>query len=115
MNTFKYKCIEEFIKKVHFNDKHPEYGNIFITNLRDNIAYIFDGKEFIASDKTDTIYDLIDDHTNEINLSLDNHRAKLDAYTISKIEEMLNKLESEDKFIDENNIKIVGFLPAFHI
>ncbi len=103
MNTFKYKCIEEFIKKVHFNDKHPEYGNIFITNLRDNIAYIFDGNEFIASDKTDTIIDLIDDHANEINLTLDTHRAKLNDYTITKIEDMLQKLEREDKFIDENN------------
>ncbi len=103
MNTYKYKCIEELIKKVHFNDKHPEYGNIFITNLRDNVAYIFDGNEFIASDKTDTIIDLIDNHANEINLTLDNHRAKLNEYTITKIEDLLHKLESEDKFIDENN------------
>ncbi len=105
MTNFKYKCIEEFIKKVHFNDKHPEYGNIFITNLRDNIAYIFDGNEFIASDKTDTIIDLIDNHANEINLTLDNHRANLNEYTITKIEDMLQKLESEDKFVDENNNK----------
>ena len=103
MNTFKYKCIEEFIKKVHFNDKHPEYGNIFITNLRDNTAYIFDCKEFVASDKTDTMYDLVEDHANEINLSLDTHRAKLNEYTISKIEDMLEKLESEQKYTDENN------------
>jgi len=82
MTNYKYKCLEEFIKKVHFNDKYPEYGNIFITNLRDNIAYIFDGKEFIASDKTDTIIELIDDHANEINLSLDNHKENLNDYTI---------------------------------
>ncbi len=108
MTTHKMKCLEELIKKTHFNDKYPEYGNIFITNLRDNIAYIFDGKEFIATNRTATLVDLVDNHTNEINLSLDNHRAKLDEYTITKIEEMLNKLESNDKFIDVNNNKTYG-------
>ncbi len=106
MTTHKMMCLDELIKKIHFNDKYPEYGNIFITNLRDNLAYIFDGKEFIATNRTATLVDLVDNHTNEINLSLDNHRAKLDEYTINKIEEMLNKLESEDKFYDENNNKI---------
>ena len=105
MTNFKYKCIEEFIKQVHFNDKHPEYGNIFITNLRDNIAYVFDGNEFMAHDKTDTMIELIDDHANEINLSLDNHRKNLNPYTITKIEDMLKKLESEEKYTDENNGK----------
>ena len=43
------KCrysVEESIKLVHFNDNRPEYKNILITNLRDNIAYIFDGNKF---------------------------------------------------------------------
>jgi len=110
-----YKCIEEFIKKTHFNDAHPEYNNIFITNLRDNIAYIFDGKEFIASDKNDTLNDLIIDHANEINLTLDVHRKKLNDYTIKKIEDMLFKLESEDKFVDENNNKIYNNYKVYKI
>jgi hypothetical protein len=105
MTTFQYKVLEEFIKKTHFNDNHPEYNNIFITNLRSNIAFIFDGKEFIATDKNDVLNELISDHTNEINLSLDIHRKKLNNYTIKKIEGMLKKLESEDKFVDENNNK----------
>jgi len=115
MTNYKYKCLEEFIKKVHFNDKYPEYGNIFITNLRDNIAYIFDGKEFIACDKTDTIIELIDDHANEINLSLDNHKENLNDYTIKKIEDMLQKLESEDKFLDENNSKTYNNYKVYKI
>ena len=40
-----------FKKVVHFNDNRPEYKNIMITNLRDNIAYIFDGNKFIAQNK----------------------------------------------------------------
>jgi len=106
MNTYKLRCLEEFIKITHFDNKYPEHHNIFITNLRDNIAYIFNGDKFVASDKNDTLNELINDHTNEINLSLDNHRKKLNEYTILKIEEMINKLESENKFYDDNNNKV---------
>ena len=41
--------IEESIKTVHFNPNMPEYNNIFITNMRDSTAYIFDGNKFILT------------------------------------------------------------------
>ena len=31
----KYGCLEESIKKIHFNEEFPEYNNVFITNMRD--------------------------------------------------------------------------------
>jgi hypothetical protein len=34
---------EECVKLIHFNDKRPEYNNIFITNLKDDLAYVYDG------------------------------------------------------------------------
>jgi hypothetical protein len=43
-----YMALEEGINQVHFSDKLPEYNNIFITNLRDTVAYVFNGKEFIT-------------------------------------------------------------------
>ena len=39
-------CIEKSIKYIHFNDKKPQYKNIFITNLKDKYAYVFDGDTF---------------------------------------------------------------------
>jgi hypothetical protein len=41
--------IEESIKIIHFNKNFPEYNNVFITNLKDNTAYIFDGEKFSAT------------------------------------------------------------------
>ncbi len=64
-----YKSLEESIKQTHFNKDHPEYNNIFITNMRDNLAYIFDGNKMIAITKTEVLTDLIDMHMIEINLS----------------------------------------------
>ena len=30
-----YKCLEESIKQIHFNEDIPEYNNVFITNMKD--------------------------------------------------------------------------------
>ena len=53
----RYKAIEESIKKVHFNDDRPEYRNIYITNLRDNIAYVYNGTARIEKGKAFSIRD----------------------------------------------------------
>ena len=39
-----YQSLEESIKQIHFNEELPEYSNIFITNMKDDLAYIFNGK-----------------------------------------------------------------------
>jgi len=33
--------VEESIKMVYFNNERPQYKNIFITNMQNNLAYIF--------------------------------------------------------------------------
>jgi len=40
--------LEESIKQIHFNEKLPEYNNFFITNMKDDLAYIFNGNQFIS-------------------------------------------------------------------
>jgi hypothetical protein len=73
-------CIEESIKTVqlavrvlefpkeivHFNKSFPEYNNIFITNMKDTIAYIFDGIKFIITSKDDVINNLYNSHLENI-------------------------------------------------
>ena len=59
------KCvlsIEEGIKTVHFNKNYPEYSNIYVTNIKDDNAYVFDGVKFSVISKNDAIYDLIVNH-----------------------------------------------------
>jgi uncharacterized protein with HEPN domain len=102
----RYGAIEESIKEVHFNENRPEYRNILITNLRDNIAYVYNGNKFEAVQKNSVISDLIEQHMNNIEVSLENYKHKLPEKTANIIDKLLQKLEDdESKITDENNNK----------
>jgi hypothetical protein len=94
--------IEEAIKTVHFNEKLPEYSNIYITNMRDNNAYVFDGTSFITVSKDEVINELINNYSEEIELSFDTYKNKLSEHTIKRLEVFLEQLNSDDKFVDAN-------------
>jgi hypothetical protein len=101
-----YGAIEESIKEVHFNESRPEYRNILITNLRDNIAYVYNGNKFEAVQKNSFISDLIDKHINNIEVSLENYKNKLPEKTVNIVDKLLQKLQDdESKITDENNNK----------
>ena len=92
--------IEESIKLVHFNDKRPQYKNVFITNMKDNLAYIFNGNKFQVESKDYVLYDL-----------LNNHLGNIDSYiNDNNIEETL-KNKNLFQFIKEVNDEaaIYGF------
>jgi hypothetical protein len=110
----KYKCLEESIKQVHFNEDFPEYNNVFITNMRDNLAYVFNGDKFISIHKNEMLNDLIDQHTNEINISLEKNKNKVAQQTIEIIENLIDKLNNnENKFTDNNNNKTFDTYKAY--
>ena len=88
--------------KVHFNKNLPEYSNIFITNMRDSTAYIFDGHKFIVTSKDEIINELFNNHKENIEDFME--EAKLDENKYTKIMKFLDTLNDEDQpFIDENN------------
>jgi len=58
--------VEESIKMVHFNDNRPQYKNIFITNMRDNVAHIFNGIKFEVKSKDYVVSDLLNNHLGNI-------------------------------------------------
>ena len=102
----KYKAIEESIKSIHFNDDRPEYRNIYITNLRDNIAYVYNGNKFEAVQKHSIINQLIDQHMNNIEVSLENYKDKLPERTIEILDKLIEKLQDDHTYmLDEENNK----------
>jgi hypothetical protein len=102
----KYQALEESIKQVHFNDDRPEYRNIYITNLRDDIAYVYNGNKFEAVQKHSVISELIDQHMNNIEVSLEDYKDKLPEKTAYILDKLLEKLQDEEtKTTDENNNK----------
>ncbi len=96
--------LEESIKQIHFNENLPEYSNFFITNMKDDLAYIFNGKQFISVKKNEMIHELIDIHTKEINLSLEKIKNKLNEKYVIRLEKFLDMLNDDDtQFTDNNN------------
>ena len=64
--SHQYKCLEAAIKQIHFNHNLPELGNLFITNFKDSLAYIFTGIKFMSVRKNEMLNDLIEIHMSEI-------------------------------------------------
>jgi len=107
----RYKSLEESIKAIHFNKDRPEYQNIVITNMRDNLVHIFDGNKFVSQAKHGTINQLIDNHMESIEESLDNSREKLNPKTVDIIEKLIEKIndESAELYDEENDKKYLNY------
>jgi hypothetical protein len=111
-----YMSLEESIKKIHFNDALPEYSNIFITNMKDDLAYVFDGKQFISVRKNEMLSELIETHIKEINLSLEKNKNKLNEKYVNRLEKFLDMLNDDDtKFTDQYNQRIYPSYKAYKL
>ncbi len=100
----RFLSLEESIKRIHFNDARPEYQNILITNLRDDLAYVFDGGKFVTTKKTKAITELIDNHIDSIEISLEEYKEKLNPRVVEKLEELIDKINDDyTQMVVENN------------
>lgn len=95
--------LEESIKMIHFNEDLPEYNNIYITNMRDNLAYIFDGSKFISVNKNEVISKLISTHSDELSVAYDDYKNKLNTKTARHVEGFLDLINDVDEYVDINN------------
>jgi hypothetical protein len=94
----RYLSLEESIKLTHFNEKHPELRNIYITNMRDDIAYVYNGgNKFEAISKLETINDLINTHVDNIELSLDTYREQLPEHVVITLEKFIKQIENDNE------------------
>jgi uncharacterized CHY-type Zn-finger protein len=111
-----YLSLEESIRQIHFNEELPEYSNIFITNMKDDLGYVFDGKQFISVRKNEMLNELIDTHVKEINLSLEKNKNKLNEKYVNRLEKFLDMLNDDDtKFTDQDNQRIYPSYKAYKI
>jgi hypothetical protein len=111
-----YQSLEESIKQIHFNKNLPEYSNIFITNMKDDLAYVFDGKQFISVRKNEILNELIDIHTKEINFSLDKNKCDMNQKYVGRLEKFLDMLNDDDtKFTDKETKRTYPSYKAYKI
>jgi len=109
-----YMSLEEGINKTHFNEKLSEYSNVFITNFKDSLAYIFNGNGFITVKKHDMLNEIMDTHITEINLSYEKMKDKLIPKHADRIQKFLEKLNDIDtKYKDPDNDRVYSNYKAY--
>ena len=54
--------IPNLIRKIHFNPKHPENHNLYIPNIQQKYAMLYNGKEWQLKNTEDTIDKLLRNH-----------------------------------------------------
>ena len=108
--------LEESIKMIHFNDKRPEYKNIYITNLKDDYAYTYDGNKFSVGLKSCVLAELVDNHIENIEYSAEEYKQKLQPKTIEVLEKFIDKMNNDDEiFIDRGQQKSYPNFKSYNI
>ena len=111
-------CIPHLIEQIHFNPEKPENHNIYISNLKNNYAMIYDGHKWNIKDRDDSIQNLIDEKEVIIEQKLEewieNGKSypdimkKFNRYLEKKENDtVLNKIKGEIKLMLFNNRKMI--------
>jgi len=96
-----FKSSVKLTEAMHFNPKYPENHNVYISNMKDKYAMMFDGKKWELTMKEDLINKIYDDKKNYIEENLDDFVKSL---SISRKKALIRWLELDDD--DINIIKI---------
>ena len=105
-------CIPHLIKKIHFNPDKPENHNIYISNIKNNYAMIYDGDMWNLTNKDDLINEILEEKEIIIEEKLEEWLEKGKQYPeiMKKFTRYLEKKENDvvlDKIKDE--VKLVLF------
>lgn len=106
-----YQSFNKLIEYVHFNDNYPQFKNIAITNLKDNIAYKYNPEDnkFIACKKDELLEDLMDIRTIDLEEILNENIDTINNVKVSKLKSSIEKLYDKDNFYDrkKSDIKLM--------
>jgi hypothetical protein len=97
-----FHSVLEFINKVHFDEKKPEHCNVYISNIRDKYAMIYDGNDWILKNQDNVLSYLLELKKDNLIDKFDGLLEKLSDRTINKFKRFLDK-EDDDEVI--NSIK----------
>lgn len=93
-----YDSTLKLTESVHFNPKYPEYHNIYISNMKDKYAMMFDGKSWTLTMKDELINRIYDDKKNYIEENINDFFASLSDSRKKALERWLETVD-EDKRI----------------
>jgi hypothetical protein len=103
-----YGSVVSLSKTVHFNPKYPEYQNIYISNMKDIYAMMFDGNKWTLTTKADLVEKIYQDKKDYIEENLEEFVASLLPSRKRALERWLDTDEEDDKIRKiKNDIKIL--------
>jgi hypothetical protein len=93
---------------IHFNPDHPEYHNIYISNIKDKYAMMFDGNNWTLTMKEDLINKIYNDKKDYIEENLDDFINSLTISRKNALKRWLDTEDNDDKIKDiKNQIKLL--------
>jgi uncharacterized C2H2 Zn-finger protein len=93
------KCnsaIPMLIELVHFNEDKPENTNVYISNMKSQYAYVYDGKKWILKNKNELIDDIYDNKCIILLEKYDDLKNILNDQTIRIFEHFKTKYDTDD-------------------
>ena len=93
------KCnsaIPMLIELVHFNEDKPENTNVYISNMKSQYAYVYDGKKWILKNKNELIDDIYDNKCIILLEKYDDLKNILNDQTIRMFEHFKTKYDTDD-------------------
>jgi hypothetical protein len=108
----KLNVLERLVEMAHCGE-YNQFKNIIITNLKDNFAYKYDQTKgyFIVVEKNELLDAVVTIRLSDIEEIYDElqYANKIDGKTKKIIQSFLDKCNSDEPFVDENNIKFPNF------
>jgi hypothetical protein len=103
-----YMSVPSFILLKHFNKDHPENSNVYISNLKNPYALIYNGTTWVVTDRNKLLQEMYDDNYCEVIHNYKEMKAQLDEKTIEGFTKFLND-QDDDKLITKlkNDIKLI--------
>ena len=107
----KQQSLNYLIEYIHFNNKYPQFQNIIITNLKDNIAYKYDDNmtKFIATTKDELLEILMENRIIDIEDFYNFNIEKLNENTKNILNKFIDKIKNDDEYFDKkkSDIKLI--------
>ena len=91
-----FMSVPTLVEYIHFNKDKPQYRNIYISNMRDKYALVFDGENWQLRDREMVLKELIDDKTEVLSLKFEEMIQTLDEFTIRKFQRFLDEGDDDD-------------------
>lgn len=103
-----FKSIPTLAEQVHFDKNKPENHNVYISNMQNNYALIYDGNDWKLKERDSILQQLIDEKTDILSEKFDELFVKLDDTTIKKFQRFLD-YKDEDKIVVgiKNDLKLL--------